>query len=261
MHCDTLHYWPPSCRRIRTGSGGGVFLSLRAELHVTHGFGNMALARPACAVHVMPGCLRAGRGLERDRPPLHVLLVGVARLTVGALALNQGLGGGRGSRCHDDLSVVVHSVRRIGRGILVCNSQSRKKCTPLYAAMARSRAARASSRSRASAAFSASSRSHASSRESSMLAYWVEIESAIAAAMSICGMTRPLSSDPQRAWQYCRAASPQSEKKCATHTGTGQHAARTGQPRGNPSNKRPQRHAQNRRRRPLQAPLCAARHG
>ena len=85
MHCDTLHYWPPSCRRIRTGSGGGVVLSLRAEWHVTHGFGNMALARPACAVHVMPGCLRAGRGLERDRPPLHTLLVSVARLTVGAL--------------------------------------------------------------------------------------------------------------------------------------------------------------------------------
>eukprot|EP01044_Picomonas_judraskeda_P049295 COSAG03_NODE_28955_length_192_cov_15.408602_1_plen_52_part_01 len=33
--------------------------ALRAEWHVTHGFGNMALARPACAVHVMPGCLRA----------------------------------------------------------------------------------------------------------------------------------------------------------------------------------------------------------
>ena len=51
-----------------------------------------------------------------------------------------------------------------------------------------------------------------------MLAYWVEIESAIAAAMSICGMTRPLSSDPPRAWQDCRTAS-ESEKKCATHTG------------------------------------------
>ena len=45
----------------------------------------MALARPACAVHVTPGCLCALGGLERYGPPLHVRLGALLGEYVGEL--------------------------------------------------------------------------------------------------------------------------------------------------------------------------------